>query len=171
MNCLSLFLLQQRLSFTVLKQISFYLVKSCILGCNSTYRSRYWNVAVYLRSTTGNFSPLQQHLPFTVLKLDIVAFVLFPVFGCNSAYRLRYWNFLLDYIMNWDERELQQRLPFTVLKLCMSLDYVGTSSTCCNSTYRLRYWNIFVVFNSWSVALCCVLPFTVRTSLTWTKRM
>ena len=72
--------LQQCLLFTVLKRVIFTHPYFCFFkGCNSPYRSRYWNV---LATGTTKLDPL----------------------GCNSAYRLRYWNryspFLKDFIVS-----------------------------------------------------------------------
>ena len=108
--------LQQYLPFTVLKQLydyhlsTSYMFVATVLtvygietpeelqsnfvinkfSCNSTYRLRYWNIALALSIAT------KPH-------------------GCNSTYRLRYWNRIL-LLKRYYLRMLQQYLPFTVLK-------------------------------------------------------
>ena len=136
----NIFLLQQYLPFTVLKQvINLRILEHICLSCNSTYRLRYWNLLEFhkyiesrrtccnstyrlrywnIRATCNRYSPflkLQQYLPFTVLKRLSVSFWMSIMLSCNSTYRLRYWNFspgggLIS------SNELQQYLPFTVLK-------------------------------------------------------
>ena len=111
------------------------------VGCNSTYRLRYWNLqetyisyssfhsvatALTVYGIETNFCAL-----FMEEKIMNVATAL-TVYGietepklflierissrCNSTYRLRYWNTTMCYMC--------QRVLFS-----------------CNSTYRLRYWN------------------------------
>ena len=140
--------LQQYLPFTVLKHIIqggltnvFFTV-----GCNSTYRLRYWNI-FFGFGDRRNTRKLQQHLPFTVLKLKRSYLLFTP----------------------WCLIRLQQHLPFTVLKLAwlsiiwkqhchvataLTVYGIETSETfyCrkelrlgCNSTYRLRYWNVMLL--------------------------
>ena len=137
------------------------------MGCNSTYRLRYWN----------------NHAVITSYH--------FLAWSCNSTYRLRYWNYnysqifwnrfvivatvltacgietwqrlwhrqlrclcmlqqylplavlkLLHLALGNHQQSLQQYLPLAVLKqkyrYFLYLAYIS-----CNSTYRLRYWNDF----------------------------
>ena len=83
--------------------------------CNSTYRLRYWNEAIWC--DIDFFRRLQQHLPFTVLKLLELYSCSLLLSSCNSTYRLRYWNPIGSYAVP------------------------GPALASCNSTYRLRYWN------------------------------
>ena len=158
--------LQQYLPFTVLKLVvSSNTEILLVLGCNSTYRLRYWNrnnfcsktcivyrvaivLTVYGIETRNSYLlswvngvRLQQYLPFTVLK--------------RSANGRE---------INLDLSKLQQYLPFTVLKHSISIPNALKVFICCNSTYRLRYWNIrrraFGI--DWSaIMLQQYLPFTV----------
>ena len=84
-------MLQQYLPFTVLKPFYFNYIITFELGCNSTYRLRYWNL-VFTTSAQPKIWRLQQCLPFTVLKLEVSLQFSQVSIGCNSAYRLRYWN-------------------------------------------------------------------------------
>ena len=113
--------LQQHLPFTVLKLPPNWnlLAKASILGCNSTYRLRYWNTAIYFY-IVQTISWLQQHLPFTVLKL------VFSVDNFHDDILLQQhlpFTVLKQYMrhnhneINIVEHVLQQHLPFTVLKL------------------------------------------------------
>ena len=73
---------------------TFYFEEKCVIihiGCNSTYRLRYWN-SITQNALFDLICPLQQYLPFTVLK----------------PFR--------DMHLLWLLIELQQYLPFTVLK-------------------------------------------------------
>ena len=63
---------QQCLPFTVLKLCKWLYILLCMSGCNSAYRSRYWNPSSKWTPNTSS-SSLQQSLPFTVLKLGVVS--------------------------------------------------------------------------------------------------
>ena len=86
--------LQQYLPFTVLKLCSDNFIETDVVGCNSTYRLRYWNKRL-MSWIWIHILELQQYLPFTVLKHAI----------CITK--------PLVVVI----RQLQQYLPFTVLKL------------------------------------------------------
>ena len=100
------------------------------LGCNSTYRLRYWNVCSGVSYSLVALT-LHQCLPFTVCAEGCEAAevqsddeihtlqVLNEVkvkrkWYRNSAYRLRYWNAFSKYSNTSSLLRLQQRLPFTV---------------------------------------------------------
>ena len=107
--------LQQYLPFTVLKR---KVVPKCKywLGCNSTYRLRYWNFWIRVW-------PLHIH--------SLVATVP-TVYGIETNLKKSsLWNYI---------SELQQYLPFTVLKHKRDWKRLDLTASC-NSTYRLRYWN------------------------------
>ena len=88
------------------------------LGCNSTYRLRYWNIRmrnlqnVLLWSCNSTY-----RLRYWNRKEELIKQLQAEI-GCNSTYRLRYWNLEL----------------FSIFR---SLNFMEG----CNSTYRLRYWN------------------------------
>ena len=85
--------LQQYLPFTVLKLWMPITEWFFIIGCNSTYRLRYWNVL-----SNRNNRILQVATVLTVYGIEtiviwLVTFCFAPrVVRCNSTYRLRYWN-------------------------------------------------------------------------------
>ena len=85
--------LQQHLPLAVLKLIHIRRNFSShdFLGCNNTYRLRYWN--------GFNFAS-------TILEYE----------RCNNTYRLRYWNFFNYGSFVDGEYTLQQHLPLAVLK-------------------------------------------------------
>ena len=91
-------LLQQPLPFTVLKPTkNFTTITNNFSSCNSPYRLRYWNEAIWCDMiSTSPLATLQQPLPFTVLKLRTFYFNATVDFCCNSTYRLRYWNVNYD---------------------------------------------------------------------------
>ena len=70
-------------------------LNSFTLGCNSSYRLRYWNVYSITCYQSCISCWLQQYLPLAVLKLVVRHLSIIqpgiPI-SCNSAYRLRYWN-------------------------------------------------------------------------------
>ena len=112
-----------------------------MMGCNSTYRLRYWNekdpniqtVVIYNVATVLTVYGIETILWDIVTKS-------FCVFSCNSTYRLRYWNIPFLFTLTpyafvatvltvygietlqgkirkvGHGSRLQQYLPFTVLK-------------------------------------------------------
>ena len=144
-------LLQQYLPFTVLKHKCRNLETILLDSCNSTYRLRYWNFAVFcpFRLITHKGCNSTYRLRYWNSH-EISPYHRYSYLSCNSTYRLRYWNIKFAVSPFFDISKLQQYLPFTVLKL--PLVSVNTIFWyCCNSTYRLRYWN------STKPALCSAL--------------
>ena len=139
-----------------------------LVGCNSTYRLRYWNpipttriipsiintvatvLTVYGIETTriiiGHFIVAHSFVATVLTVYGIETFVDSERLAdkheecCNSTYRLRYWN---------------QKIL---------LEGVGRFPCRCNSTYRLRYWNLWPIATDSSFVMDVLqqyLPFTV----------
>ena len=156
-------MLQQYLPFTVLKLVmvnvssssSFvatvltvygiethtYIEKTAdsLLGCNSTYRLRYWNMNDITVPLVTDMKRCNSTYRLRYWNSAVGTYILicFSPACCNSTYRLRYWN---------------------ISTISCSSDKYSLS---CNSTYRLRYWNIIMRCQTFNLALQQYLPFTV----------
>ena len=102
------------------------------LSCNSTYRLRYWNTSWNFTNVSGASCWVATVLTvygIETLSPGLIERDVAPPSSCNSTYRLRYWNHRISTINT-------------------------NNFFCCNSTYRLRYWNSIKI---WNTCICSVL--------------
>ena len=136
---------------------------SSILGCNSTYRLRYWNWIVSITAFCIAFSNVATApTVYGIETLELSHMTPRIYHSCNSTYRLRYWNYpSIVASMRMFLHSLQQSLPFTVLKLPNNISNIFIDLSC-NSPYRSRYWNHGEYLRcKWLIKLQQSLPFTV----------
>ena len=134
------------------------------VGCNSTYRLRYWNLDVRTWTHCVYTMKLQQYLPFTVLKpIKEDATIHIIINSCNSTYRLRYWNLIIYQLLLYYSYGCNSTYRLRYWNLGTSGNNLSWSTASCNSTYRLRYWNLYnIQLIIWQPhKLQQYLPFTV----------
>ena len=122
-----------------------------MVGCNSTYRLRYWNKLGGRRSTK-TFGSVATVLTACGIETSFLKHFKrgLRYFGLQQYLPLAVLKRVLHYVVGYfSRRQLQQYLPLAVLKLVdKAVNYARFTAEGCNSTYRLRYWNMKAISNN-----------------------